>query len=133
MTGEDPRQFVEYLRQNNHLARMPGNGELADANAHSQGQLQGKLWEHTNLSASEFADEAAGFYGLERVTLQDMLAATPAVEPFSQRFLREMMVFPHRPADGQAVLAVAEPADMAARRAAEIVLGAGVSIKVASF
>src|SRR5882724_9966081 len=134
MTGEESRQFVEHLRQNNHLTKAAGKGELAEQGGDpSQGPLHRKLWEHTNLSASEFADEAARFYGLERVTLQDMLSATSAVEPFSQRFLREMMVFPYRLADGGAVLAVAEPADMAARRAAEIVLGADVAITVASF
>ena len=133
MTGDESRQFVEYLRQNNHLTKTAGNGELAEGGDHTKGPLHGKLWEHPRLSASEFADEAARFYGLERVTLQDLLSATSAVEPFSQRFLREMMVFPYRLADGGAVLAVAEPADMAARRAAEIVLGADVAIKVASF
>jgi general secretion pathway protein E len=133
MTGDESRQFVEHLRQSNHLTKPLGNGEFAEQGDLSQGQLHGKLWEHTNLSASEFADEAARFYDLERVTLQEMLAAASAVEPFSQRFLREMMVFPYRPADGSAVLAVAEPADIAARRAAEIVLGAKVAIKVASF
>jgi general secretion pathway protein E len=134
MTGEDSRQFVEHLRHNNHLTKTIGNGELVEQGGDpAQNPLHGKLWEHTNLSASEFADEAACFYGLERVTLQDMLSATSAVEPFSQRFLREMIVFPYRPADGRAVLAVAEPADIAARRAAEIVLGADIAIKVASF
>jgi general secretion pathway protein E len=133
MTGDESRQFVEYLRQNNHLTKTAGNGELAEGGDHTKGPLHSKLWEHTSLSASEFADEAARFYGLERVTLQDLLSATSAAEPFSQRFLREMMVFPYRLADGRAVLAVAEPADMAARRAAEIVLGADVAIKVASF
>src|ERR1700676_2142839 len=132
MTGDESRQFVEYLRQNNHLTKTAGNGELAEGGDHTKGPLHGKLWEHTRLSASECADEAARFYGLERVTLQDLLSATSAVEPFSQRFLREMMVFPYRLGDGDAVLAVAEPADMAARRAAEIVLGADVAIKVAS-
>jgi general secretion pathway protein E len=134
MTGDESRQFVEHLRQNNHLTKTNGGGDLAEQGGDpSQGQLHGKLWEHTSLSANEFADEAARFYGLVRVTLQDMLSATAAVEPFSQRFLREMMVFPYRLADGRAVLAVADPADIAARRAAEIVLGADVAIKVASF
>jgi len=134
MTGDESRQFVEHLRQNNHLTKTNGNGDLAEQGGDpSQGSLHGKLWEHTNLSASEFADEAVRFYDLARVTLQDMLSATAAVEPFSQRFLREMMVFPYRLADGRAVLAVADPADIAARRAAEIVLGADVVIKVASF
>jgi general secretion pathway protein E len=132
MTGEESRRFVEHLRQSNHLTKTADNGELVEGADNSQGLLPGKLWEHTNLSASEFADEASRFYGLGRVTLQDMLSATAAVEAFSQRFLREMMLFPYRSADGRAVLAVADPADIAARRAAEIVLGSDIAIKVAS-
>lgn len=132
MSGKESLRFVEHLRQNNHLTKAPGNGEPGGGDR-SQGQLHGKLWEHTSLSASEFAEEAARFYGLERVALQDMLSAAPEVAPFSQRFLREMMIFPFRSADESVVLAVADPADIAAQRAAEIVLGAGVAIKVASF
>jgi len=135
MTGDESLRFVEHLRQNNHLAKTAGSGEGAEQGGadRSQSLTNGKLWEHTDLSASEFADEAARFYDLERVSLQDMLSATAAVEPFSRRFLREMTVFPYRSADAGAVLAVADPADNAARRAAEIVLGADVAIKVASF
>ena len=131
MTGNESSRFVDHLRQNNHLTKTTSNGELAEQGGdRSQG---GKLWEHTNLSASESAEEAARFHDLERVALQDMLSATPAVEPFSQRFLREMTVFPYRSADGGAVLAVADPTDNAAQRAAEIVLGTDVAIRVASF
>jgi general secretion pathway protein E len=134
MTGDESWRFVEHLRQNNHLTKTTRSGELAEQGGdRSQGQVRGKLWQHTSLSASEFAEEAARFYDLERVTLQDMLSATPEVERFSQRFLRETTVFPHRSAEAGAVLAVADPADIAARRAAEIVLGADVAIKVASF
>src|SRR6202521_364006 len=135
MTGNESLRFVEHLRQNHRLTKKTADGEAAGQGGgdRSQGQAHGKLWEHTDLSASEFADEAARFYDLERVSLQDMLSATAAVEPFSQRFLREMTVFPYRSADAGAVLAVADPADDAARRAAEIVLGADVAIKVASF
>jgi general secretion pathway protein E len=135
MTGNESSRFVEHLRQNNHLTKTTGDGELAEQGSgdRSQVQIHGKLWEHTNLSAGEFADEAARFYGLERVSLQDMLSATSVVERFSQRFLREMTVFPFRSADESVVLAVADPADDAAKRAAEIVLGTDVAIKVASF
>src|SRR6202045_1792652 len=134
MTGNESLRFVEHLRQNHRLTKKTADGEAAGQGGgdRSQGQAHGKLWEHTDLSAREFADEAARFYDLERVSLQDMLSATAAVEPFSRRFLREMTVFPYRSADAGAVLAVAEPADMAARRAAEIVLRADVAIKVAS-
>jgi general secretion pathway protein E len=135
MTGNESSRFVEHLRQNNHLTKTTGDGELAEQGSgdRSQVQIHGKLWEHTNLSATEFAEEAARFYGLERVSLQDMLSATSVVEGFSQRFLREMTVFPCRSADESVVLAVADPADDAAKRAAEIVLGTDVAIKVASF
>ena len=94
---------------------------------------QAKLWELADLSASEFADEAARFHGLERVTLQEMMSAPPLVASFSQRFLREMLVFPYQSADGRATLAVADPTDIAAQRAVQIVLGAGIVIRVAAF
>ncbi|PMW04008.1 general secretion pathway protein GspE, partial [Pseudomonas sp. GW456-11-11-14-TSB2] len=73
------------------------------------------------------------FYGLERVTLQEMLAAVAEIQPFAPRFLREMTVFPYRSAEGKALLAVADPAETAAMRAAQIVLGADIAVKVASF
>ncbi len=130
MIGDGSLQFVEHLRQNNHLTKTVGNGERAEQGGSERSQ--GRLWELTDLSASEFADEAARFTDLDRVTLQDMLSLPPLCASFSQRFLREMMVFPYQSADGGAVLAVADPTDTAARRAAEIVLRAEVAIKVAS-
>ena len=130
MTGDKSLQFVAHLRESNRLTKTGGHGEPAGQGGSER--PQGKLWELTDLSASEFADEVARFSGLDRVTLQDMLSAPPLGALFSQRFLREMMVFPYQSADGGAVLAVADPTDMAARRAAEIVLRADVAIKVAS-
>ena len=130
MTGDDSLQFVEHLRHNNYLVKTVGNGEFAEQGGSER--PQGRLWELTDLSASEFADEAARFSGLDRVMLQDMLSAPALSASFSSRFLREMMVFPYRSADGAVVLAVADPTDTAARRAAEIVLRADVAVKVAS-
>src|SRR5260370_17602376 len=133
MTGDESLRFVEHLRQNNHLTEAGGNGELGEQGVGDRPHGQGKLWEHTDLSASEFADEAARFYDLERVSLQDMLSATAAVEPFSQRFLREMTVFPYRSADGGAGVAVADPPGHAARRPAQNVGGAQFAVKVGAF
>ena len=130
MTSDESLQFVEYLRRHNHLMKSAANGELTEQGGPTR--RQAKLWELTDLSASEFADEAARFADLERVTLQDMLSAPALGEAFSQRFLREMLVFPYQAADGGTVLAVADPTDTAARRAAEIVLRRDVTIKVAS-
>jgi general secretion pathway protein E len=130
MASDESLRFVEHLHHNNHLVQSIGRGDAAGQGGSDGG---GKLWELTNLSAGEFADEAARFHGLERIALQDMLSAAPLVAGFSQRFLREVLVFPHQSAEGAVALAVADPTDMAARRAAEIVLGSGVTIKVASF
>src|ERR1700753_2501239 len=122
-------QFVEYLRQNKHLTEAGGDDARGP---YDSGHLRAKLWELTDLSAADFAAEAARFYGLQRVALPDMVSATPLSASFSQRFLREMMVFPYQSADGSATLAVADPTDDAARRAAQIVLGADVVIRIAT-
>src|SRR6202012_4189570 len=87
------------------------------------GRSQARLWELADLSASEFADEAARFHGLERASLQEMISAPPLASSFSQRFLREMLVFPYQASDGAVTLAIADPTDMAGERAGENVLG----------
>jgi general secretion pathway protein E len=123
-------QFVEYLRRSKRLTTVEERGDTAGQSGADH--RQAKLWELTDLSAGEFADEAARFHGLARVSLQDMMSAPPLVASFSQRFLRETVVFPHRSAEGRTVLAVADPTDQAAQRAAQIVLGAGIEIRVAT-
>jgi general secretion pathway protein E len=131
MASDESRQFLEHLRRNDRLAKSAaGNGQPIEPG----GPLrpQSRLWELTDLSPSDFADEVARFAGLERVSLQDLMAAPALNETFSQRFLREMTVFPYSAADGSAVLAVADPTDKAAQRAAEIVLRQSVALKVAS-
>jgi general secretion pathway protein E len=146
MTGHQSLQFIEHLRQARHLKLMDAQ-DLADSgtpirtpdqpqgdterNAKISSQL--RIWEATDLSAGEFADEAARFYGYGRVTLEEMLGATPLVAAFSQRFLRETLVFPYQTTDHAIFLAVADPTDLAARRAAEIVLGPNIEIKLAAF
>jgi general secretion pathway protein E len=142
MTGHQSLQFVEHLRQTRRL-RSTGAQDSADLGTPNQpqGSIQRnlqpaahtRLWELTDLSASEFADEAARFCNYQRVTLQDLLSAPPLIAAFSQRFLRETLVFPYQTADGGIALAVADPTDLAARRAAEIVLGPDIEIRMASF
>jgi general secretion pathway protein E len=130
MASDLPAQFVEYLRQSNHLIAADGRNE--GARPGGADRRQAKLWELTDLSAGEFADEAARFFGHERITLQDMTSAMSLVASFSQRFLRETLVFPCRSAEGRVMLAVADPSDQAAQRAAEIVLGAGIAVRIAT-
>jgi len=130
MASDLSLQFVDYLRQSKHLTIVDGRDDAAGPGVSDRRRT--KLWELTDLSPVEFADEAARFYGLERVALQDIMSAMPLVASFSQRFLREMMVFPYRSSDGQPALAVADPTDIAAQRATQIVLGAGVVIRIAT-
>jgi general secretion pathway protein E len=142
MTGHQPLQFIEHLRRAGRLkpteAQQATDPSIPDqpqgnGSRNSQAASLAKLWELTTLSSGEFADEAARFFHCERVALQDMLAATPLVAGFSQRFLRETLVFPYQSEDRRAVLAVADPTDLAARRAAEIVLGTEIEIRLAAF
>jgi general secretion pathway protein E len=92
-----------------------------------------ELWEATDLSAAQFADEVADCWGVVRLSLPQLLGATPCLEGFSRRFLRESTIFPVRAPNGGYRLAVADPSDTASIRAAELVFGAPVDIAVASF
>ncbi len=93
-----------------------------------------ELWELTELAASDFADEAARFYGLPRVDLPQLMAARSLTTAFSRRFLREKEIFPCQLEQGGGnALIVADPSDLSAVRASELVLGAPISLKVASF
>jgi len=92
-----------------------------------------ELWEATDLSAAEFADEVSDYFGAVRLGLPQLLAATPCLDGFSRRFLRESTIFPFHGPNGNFRIAVADPSDTAAIRAAEIVFGAPVEIAVASF
>jgi general secretion pathway protein E len=92
-----------------------------------------ELWEATDLSAAQFADEVAECWGVVRLSLPQLLASTPCLEGFSRRFLRESTIFPVRAPNGGYRLAVADPSDTACIRAAELVFGAPVDVAVASF
>ena len=72
------------------------------------------LWELTELSAGEFADEVAQFYQLRRQDLPRLLSANSLASKFSPRFLREMSMFPCKSNDGSGnKLVVADPTDAA--------------------
>ncbi len=132
MTADVSSAFASHLSGKNYLApdtaMRPEISEAPDG----KGALR-KLWEMTDLPAHEFADEVARFYRLPRVNLPRLLSASALTKEFSQRFLREITVFPYRSEDGQPRLAVADPTDPVGVRAAEIVLGGPVIVEVASF
>src|SRR5476649_2537706 len=79
-----------------------------------------ELWEASNLPASEFADEVAGYWDAGRLGLPQLLASAARMDGFSRRFLRESMLFPMVGPDGDHQVAIADPSDTAAIRAAEI-------------
>src|SRR5215472_12668755 len=132
MQGLSPEKFGAYL-----LEKYPLPAAAARMAAEKSGTPAVKalreLWESTDLPAAEFADEVARYFDLQRISLPGLLASNPQVEGFSRRFLRESMVFPFRSGDGGVKLAVADPLDTAAIRAAEIVFGDSVELVVASF
>jgi general secretion pathway protein E len=132
MTPDIIDEFVRYLGTRHF------NSEILLSKLNSAPRRNGErslrdLWEASDLSANDFAEEVAHFHRLPRVTLPQLIAASPLVAKFSRRFLRETLVFPYQHADGQPRLVLADPSDAAAVRAAEIVLGGEVALEVASF
>ena len=130
MTSALSETFADYLRRARHLPPVDETGG-AEASPDAGGVT--RLWEASSLSASDFADEAARFFGLRRALLPELLAARSLAGQFSRRFLRETLVFPFATQDGRILLAVADPGETAASRAAGIVLGDDIIIVAASF
>ena len=132
MAAQNAHEFAAHFGQKAGLKKteLDKLGGLAGSGAESSLR---KLWEMSELSSGEFADEVARFYELPRATLQDLMAAESKVHQFSRRFLREMAVFPCQPANSAPIVAVADPCDSASIQAAAIVLGMAPSIKIASF
>ncbi|HEY4846218.1 MAG TPA: GspE/PulE family protein [Methylocella sp.] len=123
--------FAKYLANKNYL--LSDTLFESSTSASNPERSLRKLWESTELTANGFADEVAQFYGLKRLTLPQLVAAPALTGRFAPRFLRDTAVFPFEMPSGQYKLAVADPSDAAAVRAAEIVLGAPVLVEVASF
>lgn len=127
MTSALSETFADYLRRARHL---PSADEAGSAGAGGAGR---RLWEASSLSANDFADEAARFFGLQRILLPELLTARSLAGQFSRRFLRETLVFPFAQQNGRISLAVVDPGETAAVQAAGIVLGEDITVIVASF
>ena len=132
MSANTASEFEKYLSSKRRITFDP-NSTSDLATAPDTEKTFRKLWESTDLSAGDFADEVARYYGRSRLTLSQLFGASALVGQFARRFLRETMVFPYQSADGSFKLAVGDPSDLAAVRAAEIVLGGPVEIEIASF
>jgi general secretion pathway protein E len=128
-----PKRSLEQFRLH-LLGRVPdaARANLRGVGAEAETGLR-EVWEKSDLPAGKFADEAALFWRLPRLSLQDLMNVVGTAELFSQRFLRESSVFPFRTADDGFGLAVSDPSDSAAIRAVEIVCGRAVAIAIGSF
>src|SRR5215470_12377676 len=125
-----PRRSLEQFRLH-LLGRLPDAArtklqEAASVKTADNGLRE--LWERSDLPAGRFADEVAGFWQLPRVGLQELLGTVAMAERFSARFLRESSAFPFAGGDGSLWLAVSDPSDAAAIRAAEIVCGGALNV-----
>ena len=132
MTTDHLGEFAQHLLNKYSIA-----GELLSRlnapDARGKERRLRDLWDVSELSANDFADEVALFYDLPRVALPQLVTARSVADRFSRRFLRETLVFPYDAGEQGYRLAVADPTDAAVIRAAEIVLGGRVEIDVASF
>jgi general secretion pathway protein E len=124
--------FTQYLCDR-HLSSQNLLAKLNSSPRRNTDRTLRDLWEASDLSANDFAEEVARFHNLPRAALPQLIAATPLTAKFSRRFLRETLVFPYQHADGAPRLVVADPNDAASVRAAEIVLSREVALEVASF
>ncbi|MFG1393034.1 GspE/PulE family protein [Xanthobacter agilis] len=137
MTSGGTGDFPSFLARRGHGARAsdPAAPQPAGADLAADAAVPSlrRLWEASELSSTEFADAVGAFFGLPRVDLAQMMAATSLADRFSARFLREAAAVPFRAGDGTARLALGDPTDASVLRAAEIVLQEPVTPVVAAF
>ena len=128
-----PLEFVGYLARKHAIAGNLLSNLTAPDRPGREKRLR-DLWEVTDLSAEDFANEVAHFYKLPRIDLPQLIAATSLANRFSHRFLREVTVFPCQLEEGGPnILVMADPTDAATVRAAELCLGGPVNLAIASF
>jgi len=132
MTTNIIDEFAKYLEQR-HFNAANLLSKLSSAPRRTGENTLRDLWEVSDLSANDFAEAVAAFYGLPRLTLPQLIAAPALTAKFSRRFLRETLVFPYQAPDGGPHLVLADPTDGAMVRAAEIVLGSQLEIEIGSF
>src|SRR5579863_3462768 len=82
------------------LASLTARGLVTTARAvPARGASQGRLslravFEASDMSAQEFADEVAESFGLERASLAALTSSSALSRGLSERFLREAAIFP---------------------------------------
>ncbi len=130
--GEIAAGFLQHLLAKNLVSAAIARGITETEGSRTNLNLR-QVWEASDISAHDFAEEVAVYYRLRRITLPQLIGANSLTGRFTQRFLREAAMFPFEPAKGQFHLAVGDPGEVAAQKAVEIVLGGPVEIVVGSF
>ncbi len=92
-----------------------------------------RQWTASGVSGHDLAAAAAEFFAVRRAPLAELVGAPSLADRFSPRFLRDVAIYPFAGADRRPVLAMGDPMDREARKAAELALGETVAIVVASF
>jgi general secretion pathway protein E len=131
MSQNSTEEFWQYLLEKYSIPAGAGARNKADRAPKADLTLR-TILDSTRLPVGDFANEVARFWRLPRLNLPQLLSAASLVGKFSRRFLLESTIFPFAGANGSTV-AMADPTDTAALRAAEIVLGGPVEIVVASY
>jgi len=121
-------EFVGYLARR-HAITGDLLSKFSATNRPSRQKKLRDLWDLTELPAEEFTDEVARFYKLTRLNLPQLLSASSLAQQFSQRFLREMAVFPCRlEGEKNSTIVLADPTDTASVRAVELTLGEPIAL-----
>ena len=124
--------FLRHLVDKNLVTAQFAQNYTSPSDLHTNVTIR-QLWEASDISAHDFADEVAAFFQLPRLTLPQLMSAHSLTGRFAQRFLREAAVFPFAASEEGFGLAVGDPNDVATQQGVEMVLGAPVEIAVASF
>jgi len=133
LVTDDVSEFASYLAHRGMLPREKLQSMAKGGSAANGANLR-SMWEASDLSAAEFADEAARHFRLDRIALTDLSKTKSLTSRFAPRFLREAAVYPFQfPGHQDFRLAVGDPTDRNSARAAELALGGAVEVVVASF
>jgi general secretion pathway protein E len=131
-TGGYALPFAGYMFSSKIIDEHTFNLIATDAGADPRYGMR-RLWTASGVSGHDVAAAAATFFALRKAPLAELSSAPSLADRFSRRFLRDVAVFPFVGADGRPVLAMGDPMDREARKAAELVLDEAVEVVVASF
>ena len=114
MTSDMAVEFARHFERKHILTTAPALA-ASGTDVQPEHSLR-KLWEQSELlrSVNSPTKYPASMTFRASAWRSSPDAQHPLTRQFSRRFLREMIVFPYRSADGRNVVAIADPSDAAA-------------------